>query len=808
MNTFLIKTLGMLLVTAAMSSAAISSRISSKFLVPGERAMLEIRVDGQEPDQPPSLGEIEGLSLQLLDFGMRRDFPQNKLEYVYQYALVSYKLGEHTIPEVSLSVDGVTFTSEAINFQVFDIEELQLARVTSNPTQYRDEVAFASVVKISEDKVYENQTVDAEIKVYVPSDVAGTMQDWGVPEFERSGLAAWRFEPSDLQGNVTYLGKSYSTKAYSTTISALRSGRVSIGPATVRLTYQKMVFDRFAQRVNLQATLDIAELGFEVQPLPAGAPDGFDNAVGQFSLEATMSQREVVEGEPLAVDVVVRGRGNLDKLRSPKLTDESGWKIYDATPQQRGEERRNLSGAVVFSQFIRPLEMKTSVPPFRLVFFNPEVEDYEIVTSSFIPLDMTPSTAAKVMESSGPPQALPIPVERMTDILSPIKGTPLLVSSGPLVPTWIWHVLGGLVSLGLILKALWMRFAHLLEKDEVKSKKRSEFMKVSNSASQGDIGFLKAAGAFVERWLPVDGNLELKRIIEERDELCFRGGNQDAALPKQRKNEILKHIRRAAFAIFLTASVLYSGNLHAEEDAQAAYESASYEKAAKLWLEAGPFEQLSADTLYNIGNAAFRMGAPGQAALYYRRALVKNAVHEEARQNLRFLERKYGSITVQRPDYQYVLGKISLDTWKAGLWCGVWILAVGLLIFPATRRGARWRVLGVIGFILGPILISLGALGWRHYPDDAEFAPLAKQGVIIGEKVVLHTDAARTSSQVIDAPPGSLAEVIRRTGDWSYIGFATKTRGWVPTESIEMIVPEGKPEVPKVRKATVDGSSA
>ncbi len=135
-------------------------------------------------------------------------------------------------------------------------------------------------------------------------------------------------------------------------------------------------------------------------------------------------------------------------------------------------------------------------------------------------------------------------------------------------------------------------------------------------------------------------------------------------------------------------------------------------------------------------------------------------------------------------------------------------MVIGLLLFPATRRGSRWRVAGVIGFVIGPLMMSLGALGWRYYPDDAEFAPLARQAVIIGDKVIVHTDAARTSPEVIDAPPGSLAEVIRRSGKWAYISFATKTRGWVPIGEIEMIVPENKPQAPEVKKAASDGSSA
>jgi hypothetical protein len=133
---------------------------------------------------------------------------------------------------------------------------------------------------------------------------------------------------------------------------------------------------------------------------------------------------------------------------------------------------------------------------------------------------------------------------------------------------------------------------------------------------------------------------------------------------------------------------------------------------------------------------------------------------------------------------------------------------LGVLVFPATRRGARLRVAAIVALALAPLLAAVGALGWRHFPNDAQFAPLDRQAVIIGEKVALRTDAARTSPEVIDAPPGSLCEVIRESGNWAYVAFATKTRGWVPVEAIEKIIPEDSPSPPQIRKPRADGKSA
>ncbi len=738
--------------------------------------------------------------------------PGRVIESSYEYYVSSYSVGTHEIPSLEISVNNKVFTTEPILFEVFDPNDLQWQEVMSKPENGGDSIRYASAIRTPDRKFYENQTMETEIKVYVPYQLADAVVDWGVPEFDRKGLAVWRFEPSEARGQVNLLGQRYSSLSYPTTMTAIESGEVEIGPATVRLTYRKMVFNRNAYPANFAATLAVPKFSFEALPLPDGAPDGFDNAVGDFKIGTAIDDTEVTEGEPLAVDVVVSGSGNLDNLRSPKLLDEDGWKVYDATPTQRGEERRNLSGTVVFSQFIRPLEMKTGIPPFRLVFFNPDSGEYETVMTEPIPLKMTAAAGGRNFESSGPPQALSVPVERMTDILAVIDTDRLLAAGKTGFPWWLGHAIAVLITLALIAKTLWTRFGHKLEKDPVETRKRNDYRQLSETASDDGLDFLRAAGGFIERWLSPDEDPDLREILDERDRLCFRKSKGDVPVPRNRRQSILRSLKKAAFGMVILSFVfLFVGSASAKDiqaEAKAAYEAAKYEDAAKLWLNAGSFEDLSADTLYNIGNSAYRMGAPGQAALYYRRALVKDGSHGEARQNLRFIERKYGAITVSRPDYQYSIAKIPLHIWRGGLWTGAWVLLIALLLFPATRSASRWRVAGVCGLILGPLLISLGALGWHYYPDDADFSPLARQAVVVAPDTVLHTDAARTSPEVIDAPQGSLAEVYKRSGRWVYIGFASQTRGWVPAAVIEMIVPKEKPEPPKVRKSAGDGSSA
>ena len=807
----MIRALTLFFLAAGLSHANVRSLISSGFLARGEQAVFEIRVEGQEPDEMPRIPEVKDVVIEPIGFGRSNPSPGRRYESSLRFLVSSYEVGVHEIPAVEVLVDGIKRTTKPVRVEIFDPSDLVWGEATPESGNAADMVRYASIIRVPQRKFFENQSFESEIKIYVPRELANSMVDWGIPEYERKGLAVWRYVPSDPPGAVNLLGQPYVSLAYKANVTALKSGDAELGPATVRLIHRKVIFDRFTQRVDVPITLNVPKLGFKVAPLPEGAPEGFDNAVGKFTIRTSEIETEVIESEPLALDVIVSGSGNLDNLRSPKMTDPKGWTVYDATPNQRGEERWELEGTVVFSQFIRPLEMKTGIPPFRLVFFNPDSEKYETVVTDIIPLTMSPAKGG-FTEVSGPPPSLQVPVERMSDILGMIDTSMLLTPSGRRLPPWLPHVIAAALSLALVARALWMRYGHLFERDETKRELKKDFEKLARAASGDGLAFLRAAGGFAERWQLVDKNDEVRGIMDERDRLCFREAKSDVPFPQGRREKILRSLRKAALGMFLFAfagmSVPSANAQEVSAKAKEAYDAARFEEAAKLWLEAGPYNDLSADTLYNIGNAAYRMGAPGQAALYYRRALARDSAHGEARQNLRFLERKFGSITIERPTYQYAIARIPLSTWQGTLWAGAWMVAIGLLVFPATRPGSRWRVAGVAGFVVGPLMMSLGALGWRYFPDDAGFAPIERQAVVVGEKVVLHTDAARTAPEVIDAPPGSIAEVIRRSGDWAYVAFATKTRGWVLIDSIEMVIPSTKPQPPKVNKTAADGSSA
>jgi tetratricopeptide (TPR) repeat protein len=748
---------------------------------------------------------VPGVVIQLLSNRPELNQTTSRMyEQVFRFIVSSHLVGTHTIPAIEVMTEGTKSTTEPIEFSVFNPDDLKLSEATVGGISFR----YAAAFRAANPSPYNGETTPVELKLYVPNDLP--VVDWGIPDFERDGVTTWRLQPSQRPSQVNLLGMPFMAVAYPSTLTPIRTGAIRLGPAKVRLTLRLLdLSEGFPQQKVHQVFLDVPKLDLESKPLPEGAPEGFENAIGSFRIIASAETTELQEGDPLPLEIEVRGSGNLDTLRPPVPVDPTGWKLYETTAEQRGDERRELSGSTRFRLFMRPLELKNQAPAFKLVYFDPKLKEYQTALADPIPLMM--KAAPKVaIEQAAVPQALSVPVERMTDILGTLNPDSLLLPDQKGVPAWMWHTLAAITALGLIAKAWWMRNHHRFQTDPLKKQRLHELREVERLAGD-DADFLMATGRFIERWLSSDPKPELKAVLAERDQHCFR--NDPSGKPNlgtMRRREILDQLRKAAIllcaGLFLTSTDTKAGDVAAQ--ALSAYDAAKYDEAAAIWLKAGPYEKLSADTLHNIGNACYRAGSPGNAALYYRRALTRDPGHAEARQNLRFIERKYGSITVKRPEYQYVLAKLPLGSWQGMLWGGLWIVVLSTLVFPATRDGARLRIPALIGIICGPLLAGCGALGWRYYPNDAEFSPIAKQAVIVSEKAVLHADASRTSPEVIDAPPGSLCEVIRESGRWAYVSFATRTRGWIPIEMIEKVVPEKTPEPPRIRKAKADGKSA
>jgi len=149
-------------------------------------------------------------------------------------------------------------------------------------------------------------------------------------------------------------------------------------------------WDPFRSR---QVTVRASDLEVEVKSLPGRAPAAFSGGVGQFEMSATAVSTDVVEGDPVTVEVVVSGQGNLNGVSDPTYPNTQRFKYYDpkgnVTTQLAGTV---LTGTKTFEYVVIPtVSGEVDLPPFELAYFDPRKERYVTLKTDSIPLRVKPA---------------------------------------------------------------------------------------------------------------------------------------------------------------------------------------------------------------------------------------------------------------------------------------------------------------------------------------------------------------------------------------------------------------------------------
>ncbi len=117
----------------------------------------------------------------------------------------------------------------------------------------------------------------------------------------------------------------------------------------------------------------------EVEPLPEGAPDGFNGAVGSFEMATELEETRVEAGAPVRLVARLTGHGNLATLGAPELTAPDTFAVYgpeaEADLDRGGTEVR---GTKTFTYTLVPQASGTfRLRPLTFSYFDPEAGRYK-----------------------------------------------------------------------------------------------------------------------------------------------------------------------------------------------------------------------------------------------------------------------------------------------------------------------------------------------------------------------------------------------------------------------------------------------
>jgi len=835
LKTLIIFTLSLSLVSAQLHVRAF---LNSSYLIPGEITSFVLETNS------PIDGEITLPDNDQFTLKYRGNKPVRGGDtgtlYQYFFELSSLSVGNHTVPPITLPLSKGQYQSAPIDFVVFPSSKLTYQTVQIGSREIR----YATALLLPERDLYLGETVPAEIKVYLPYlPRFYSVIEFGLPELKRDGVSAWRFQApkTRLLRDTPFLmpqGPSFAI-TYRSSAHAMRSGQVKLGDGNVRPVFRAVQATRGqSEWVDLPIYLPVTGITRQALPLPEGAPASYQGAVGQFDLSVAIDGKASTDDSaPLNVKLQVSGTGNLDKIAAPLLVDPGeNWKQYPATRTQRESERRFLSGNVEFHQLLRPKSAVSQLPPFEFTYFDPQEVAFKTLKSASIPLTVKTSLAdraAQQRNKEAPPQAeaqpttppsqrparLPaldaaIPQENMADVLD-LKANPTLERRDPPTQYWqLWHLIPALVTLLLALKAFRI---HLQPKIMPSPPKREALRHLKSLKNTADpLAFLKKAAHHCQLYLASnEKNAPLVEEVESlRDSLCFSPQAQQNSIPGETRQSLLKRMQQATQKLSLVLILSSLGLLFVQplyavtegraELCQAAQQYAQegdYGAAIATYFNAYPDLAFPADILYNIGTCYAKKEEPGQAMLYYRRALLLEPDHAEAQQNLRYLERINGSIVIRRKGLYQALSYIPLPVLKNAAYCFGWGFVIALLI-TLTAQQSRYRTGAWFFVFSATFCIPLILTALFLYPNDGKFCPTHKLAVVTSPTpVTALTSATYEGQQVIIAPPGSTAKILHQRGLWAYLEFSDSTRGWLDTQFISMLTPESQlVEIPTIEQ--------
>jgi BatD DUF11 like domain len=198
------------------------------------------------------------------------------------------------------------------------------------------------------------------------------------------------------------------------------SGRAGTGRSgnTIRDLLDQMTDDRdLGPEVDENITLDTKPVTITVKPLPEeNKPLGFNGAVGNFSIEASLNNNTIAADDEATLHVVVKGKGNLPVVAAPVVDWPDGIRAFDPTAKEDVNKTvAPMSGSKSFDYVFTPHAAgHYTIPAVNFPYFDPATQSYK--TAGTQPLDIqvtpavrshskTPADSAK-KEAPGPVSAI------------------------------------------------------------------------------------------------------------------------------------------------------------------------------------------------------------------------------------------------------------------------------------------------------------------------------------------------------------------------------------------------------------------
>ncbi|MCC8146811.1 MAG: tetratricopeptide repeat protein [Bacteroidales bacterium] len=225
------------------------------------------------------------------------------------------------------------------------------------------------------------------------------------------------------------------------------------------------------------------------------------------------------------------------------------------------------------------------------------------------------------------------------------------------------------------------------------------------------------------------------------------------------------------------------------DQANNAYSSGDYEKAAQLYKDAINQNGESATVYYNLGNTYYRLNQIAPAILSYERALLLDPGNKDTRFNLEIAKLK--TVDKIEPVGTFFLTEWlndlrnlrSTDQWSYIAIASFILLITCLFLFFFSRK----ITLKKIGFFSGLALIVICIFTNVFAYNQKKKLTERNTAIIFSATTTIKSSPDNSGTDLFILHEGTKVDVKSKLGEWSEIETADGNIGWIRTKEIEVI---------------------
>ena len=382
---------GLLLATTA-HAAGIEVSIDRKEVTVEDQLQLTVQVQGSQQAAPelPPLPNFDVVSsgrstqMQIIN-------GQTSTSVAYRYTLIPKRAGTFSIGAVVVRIDGRVYQSAPFTVRILSPQQ--------QPKATRD--AFVSA-KLSQERAFVGEQVVYVFRFFRRVDIRDASLE--MPDFAG-------FTVQDLGAqkdyNTTLDGQQFAVTEIRKALFPQEAGSLEIAPASLSVGlirrsrrsprgFRSPFDDFFGGAHKETKTLRSPPVSLEVAALPP-APKGFSGLVGDFRINAQLSQTDLSVGESTTLTVTIHGSGNAQSIVAPIMDPLDGFKVYDDKPTATlNTDGPRVQGSRSFRRALVPLRPGTlTIAPIVLSTFDPTSGVYRTQRTRRFDLDVAPGKATE-----------------------------------------------------------------------------------------------------------------------------------------------------------------------------------------------------------------------------------------------------------------------------------------------------------------------------------------------------------------------------------------------------------------------------